>query len=125
MFYSNPIQFSRNLTTPNIDDTFRSIINFFVQDHKALLNISDIKSINLYDGLKDLDHQDEVFTNLLQKIHQEAPNRYNYNRIGDSDMNYLVHAVLNKLAIELENHYPNDSDHKNTIATIKDIDILS
>ncbi|WPY01382.1 hypothetical protein Trichorick_01293 [Candidatus Trichorickettsia mobilis] len=89
MFYSNPIQFLRNLATPNIDDTFHNIINFFVHDHQALLNISDIKLINLYDRLKDLDNQDEVFTNLLQKIHQEAPFRYNYNRIGDSGYELL------------------------------------
>ncbi|MFK8040634.1 MAG: hypothetical protein AB8B67_04830 [Rickettsiaceae bacterium] len=111
LLYNDPIAFLDIQNETQATDVANKLACKMLDQHSIITKLTNDQLRHLYDRLKNLDRLDEYCNNLLKAIHQEAPFRYNHNRLNDSAYSLLqLFQSYNSMLYQIENLEHNITD---------------
>lgn len=83
---------------------FEKIINFLINDHNVLMELTNAKLICLYNRLKDLCIKSKIINHILIRIHEESRFRKSFNKFNNSGYDLLeLFENYNTMIHQIEN----------------------
>ncbi len=104
LFHANILLILQAENSVDYKYTFERIVNFLINDHNVLIELTNAKLICLYNRLKDLCVKSNIINHILIKIHEESKFRKNSNKLNNSgyellelfeNYNTMIHQIEN------------------------------
>ncbi|WP_250311559.1 hypothetical protein [Rickettsia endosymbiont of Oedothorax gibbosus] len=104
LFHANILLILQAENSVDYKYIFERIVNFLINDHNVLIELTNAKLICLYNRIKDLCVKSKIINHILIKIHEESKFRKNFNKLNNlgyellelfENYNTMIHQIEN------------------------------
>ncbi|MCC8398648.1 MAG: hypothetical protein LN569_05120 [Rickettsia endosymbiont of Labidopullus appendiculatus] len=104
LFHANILLILKEENSVDYKYIFEKIINFLINDHNVLMELTNAKLICLYNRIKDLCVKSKIINHILIRIHEESKFRKSFNKFNNSGYDLLeLFGNYNTMIHQIEN----------------------